>query len=58
MSKMCTNSKCFKYKDGVLAGQFCAGCGLKLIDMPVCKYCKTEIWPTTNFCTECGKPNK
>lgn len=58
MNKYCTDKKCILYNLVLSNGKFCTECGRELVEVAKCGYCDAQLAPNTNFCGECGKPNK
>jgi len=60
MAKTCKNKNCSNYDVAITrdVSKFCSKCGDKLSEVEVCGYCEHEIYPTDNFCEQCGRPVK
>lgn len=50
MSKICP--KCV-HTSG--SDNFCSSCGTRMVNMPCCIQCGTQIYPSEEYCTGCGR---
>jgi predicted RNA-binding Zn-ribbon protein involved in translation (DUF1610 family) len=39
----------------ILGFAHCTKCGKKMATLPTCNWCNQEIWPSYNFCRNCGR---
>lgn len=35
--------------------EFCSNCGTKMVRLPMCNWCRIELWPNMKFCPDCGR---